>query len=61
LGLETAKVDENEKANFFCYQAGKNWSLEMKDIVSKSKNTPFINQDLSNQIMGVVYGNKSTF
>jgi dihydroorotase len=61
LGLKTAKVDENEKANFFCYQAGKNWSLEMKDIVSKSKNTPFINQDLSNQIMGVVYGNKSTF
>ncbi len=61
LGLDVPNIAEDQKANFFCYQLGKNWSLKVEDIVSKSKNTPFTEQELSHQIMGVVYGNENSF
>jgi dihydroorotase len=58
LGMENPKIEEGEKANLTFFTAKAQTILEEKDILSKSKNTPFINKMLQGKVIGVVNNNK---
>ena len=54
LGLETPEINIEKVANLFLFNPTTEWTLEETDIVSKSKNTPFIGKTLKGKILGVV-------
>lgn len=56
LELEVPKIETECKANLFCYLPNETYQLEEKDIASKSKNTPFLNQDLKAKVIGTLRG-----
>ena len=58
LGLEVPKIETESKANLFCYLPNERYQLEEKDIASKSKNTPFLNQDLKAKVVGTLRNKK---
>ena len=54
LGLETPEVNIEKAANLCLFNPSTEWTLEEKDILSKSKNTPFVGKTLKGKIVGVV-------
>jgi dihydroorotase len=58
LGLAIPKIKEKEKANLTLFLPNKEWKFEEKNILSKSKNTPFIGQKLKGKIIGTVNNGK---
>ena len=54
LGLEIPEINIEKPANLFLFNPSTKWTLEEKDIVSKSKNTPFIGKKLKGKIIAVV-------
>ena len=54
LGLEAPEVNIEKAANLCLFNPSTEWTLEEKDIVSKSKNTPFVGKTLKGKIVGVV-------
>jgi len=54
LKLTTATIKENEKAclTLFCPEA--EWVYEKKDILSKSKNSPFIGKKFTGKVIGII-------
>ena len=58
LGLPAIRIKEKEKANLTLFLPGKEWKLEEKAILSKSKNSPFVGKKLKGKIAGIVNGGK---
>lgn len=58
LGLEIPKIEEGEKANLTVFVTGGETLLNEKDILSKSKNTPFIGKTLKGKVVGAINNNK---
>tara|TARA_B100000900_G_scaffold415063_1_gene443635 strand:- start:3017 stop:4276 length:1260 start_codon:yes stop_codon:yes gene_type:complete len=58
LGLEAPEINIKKAANLFLFNSNTEWTLEETDIVSKSKNTPFIGKTLKGKIIGVVNNGK---
>jgi len=58
LGLEAPEINIKKVANLFLFNSNTEWTLEETDIVSKSKNTPFIGKTLKGKIIGVVNNGK---
>ncbi len=54
LGLEKLEIKEGEKANITLFSPSEKWTLIKEDIVSKAKNTPFIDQELTGRVYGVI-------
>ena len=54
LGIEAPEVNIEKAANLCLFNPSTEWTLEEKDIVSKSKNTPFVGKTLKGKIVGVV-------
>ena len=54
LGIEAPEVNIEKTANLCLFNPSTEWTLEEKDIVSKSKNTPFVGKTLKGKIVGVV-------
>ena len=54
LGIEVPEVNIEKAANLCLFNPSTEWTLEEKDIVSKSKNTPFVGKTLKGKIVGVV-------
>ena len=54
LGLEAPEVNIEKEANLCLFNPTTEWTLEKTDIMSKSKNTPFIGKKLKGKILGVV-------
>lgn len=54
LGLEVPEINTEKAANLCLFNPTTEWTLEEADIVSKSKNTPFIGEVLKGKIVGVV-------
>jgi dihydroorotase len=52
LGLNNPTIKEGNKANLTLFNPTAKWSLHEENIISKSKNTPFIGKPL----LGLVYG-----
>jgi len=54
FGLEQATIIAGSKALLTLFDPAKKWKLEEKDIVSKSKNSPFIGKELSGKVLGII-------
>lgn len=57
LNRPCPKIDINEKANITLFDPIKEWQYKEDMIVSKSKNTAFINQKFTGKVLGII--NKS--
>ena len=58
LGLEVPEINTEKAANLCLFNPTTEWTLEEADIVSKSKNTPFIGETLKGKIVGVINNGK---
>ena len=54
LGLETPEVNIEKAANLCLFNPFTEWTLKETDILSKSKNTPFIGKILKGKIVAIV-------
>ena len=54
LSLINPKIKEGEKANLTIFSPHESWICEEKNIVSKSKNSPFIGKTLIGKIIKVI-------
>ncbi|PHN04911.1 dihydroorotase [Flavilitoribacter nigricans] len=59
LGLPVPVIAEGETANLTAFDPEMNWTLEKKDIRSRSKNSPFIGRELTGRALAVVRGDQS--
>ena len=60
FGLEPAIIKEGNKASLTLFDPAKKWTVEAKDIFSKSRNTPFIGKELTGKVVGIVNAEKAT-
>ncbi len=59
IGSEMPKIEEGEKANLTLFIAKDETTLSEKEIISKSKNSPFIGKPLQGKIIGSINNNKA--
>jgi dihydroorotase len=59
LKINKASINIDESVNLCFYNPEKTWKLKEGDIVSKSKNTPFLNQTMKGKVIGTVKGLES--
>jgi dihydroorotase len=52
--LQDASISEGSKASLTLFDPSKKWTLAEKDIVSKSRNTPFVGKELTGKVLGIV-------
>lgn len=52
------EIKVGEKANFTLFNPTKKWTFKAENIQSKSKNTPFINEEFTGKVLGVVRGDE---
>ena len=58
LGINVPDINTDKAANLCLFNPKNEWTLEEKNIVSKSKNTPFIGKTLKGKIIGVINNGK---
>lgn len=58
FGLEQATIKEGNNASLTLFEPGRKWTVTEKDIHSKSKNSPFINKELTGKVAGIINGDK---
>lgn len=58
LGINVPDINIDKAANLCLFNPKNEWTLEEKNIVSKSKNTPFIGKTLKGKIIGVINNGK---
>jgi dihydroorotase len=58
LGIHTPEIKEKEVANITIFQPDTKFTLTKDLILSKSKNSPFINQELYGNVVGVINRNQ---
>ncbi len=56
LKLDVPMVNEGFEANLTLFNPDEKWTLNRSDIVSKSKNTPFIDTEFTGKVVGIVNG-----
>lgn len=54
LGIEIPEIKEGAKANLTLFNPDLKWELKTDDIVSKSKNTPYIGKQLNGKALAVI-------
>jgi dihydroorotase len=59
LGLEIPAIEEGAMANLTLFDPSHEWTFEKKNILSKSKNTPFVGYRFKGKVLGIV--NKNEF
>ena len=58
LGINIPEINTDKAANLCLFNPITEWTLEEKNIVSKSKNTPFIGKKLKGKIIAVINNGK---
>lgn len=58
LNLPVPTIQENEKANFVLYNPSQKWVFNKKDVVSKSKNSPYFGFEFTGKVFGVFNNSK---
>ena len=61
LGIACPTIAEGTEANLCCFSISDEWTFNEESIVSKSKNTPFLNRTFKTRVWGTVKGQLSTF
>ena len=61
LGIDCPTIKEGAEANLCCFSTSDEWTFNDESIVSKSKNTPFLNRTFKTKVWGTVKGSLSTF
>jgi dihydroorotase len=59
LGIEVPAIEEGAMANLTLFDPSLEWTFEKKNILSKSKNTPFVGYRFKGKVLGIV--NKNEF
>ena len=59
--LPVPKLEEGAMANLTLFAPNLAWTVTKKDIFSKSKNTPFIGQEMKGKVLGVINGVEARF
>jgi dihydroorotase len=54
LKLNDATIKENEKACLTLFCPDVEWVYEKKNIVSKSKNSPFVGKKFTGKVIGII-------
>ena len=57
LGLDKQVIETGTNADITLFQPNKEWTLEKKDILSNTLNTPYVDKQLKGFVVGVI--NKS--
>ena len=58
LGLEMPQLKEGEQANITLFDPSAEWLVAREDILSRSKNTPFMGQKLKGKVLGIINKNQ---
>jgi dihydroorotase len=58
FGAETVMIKENGKACLTLFNPTEKWTMQEKDIKSKSKNSPFIGKELKGRVIGIINKNE---
>ncbi|WP_047245651.1 dihydroorotase [Maribacter thermophilus] len=58
FGLETPKLKEGETANLSLFEPDTTYNFTSEDILSSSKNSLFINQELKGKVLGTLSNHK---
>jgi len=61
LDVACPTIEEGAEANLCCFSTSHDWTFNEESILSKSKNTPFINRTFKTKVWGTVKGSLSTF
>ena len=61
LGIDCPTIEEGAEANLCCFSTSDEWTYNEESIVSKSKNTPFLNRTFKTKVWGTVKGSLNTF
>ncbi len=61
LSLPVIDIQEGEKANLTVFDPGKEWTVDIQEFKSKSKNSPFHGRKLKGKAVGTVNNGKSWF
>lgn len=59
LNFPQVMISENEIAKLCLYNPNQKWAFKLDHILSKSKNSPYINHELGGEIIGVINGLES--
>lgn len=58
LGLEALSIDKNQKADLTFFIPNKKWTFELKDIVSNTRNSLFVDKELTGFVFGITNNGK---
>ncbi len=61
LSLPLPELKEGAAADFALFLPNHKWTFAESDIVSKSKNTPFVGREFTGKVLGIINGEKSFF
>ncbi len=59
FGIQQATIKKGNKTSLTLFDPSKKWRLEEKNILSKSKNSPFVGKELTGKSLGIVSDFKS--
>lgn len=54
LGINVPEINTNKKANLVIFDPAERWTFKERDIVSKSKNSPFVNEQMTGKIYAII-------
>ena len=54
LRLQNPTIEEGQKANLTVFSTNDEWTYEEKNIVSKSKNSPFVGSNFIGKVIKVI-------
>jgi dihydroorotase len=61
LGLPAVTIEEGAEADLTLFNPSQRWTFGDKDILSKSKNTPFIGTTFTGKVTGIINKGKASF
>ncbi len=60
FGIPTFKIENNKQADLTFFTQTEDWVFSKKDILSKSKNSAFLNQKMKGKVLGVYANDQLT-
>lgn len=58
LGIDTPEIQEGKPANLTLFNPKEKWTFTQDENSSKSKNSPFLEKELTGKVLGVLNNNK---